>query len=92
MEDIMVAVTLFATGGIGIVSQQRLSMYSSHIIGHFHDMATPTVDRFQFFGMGKPFIGSIGMTGETAVAVVDRLCKDGGIHKHGYGSSIKHSG
>jgi hypothetical protein len=55
-------------------------------------MAGSAVDRFQIFGVRKTFIGCIGMAGETGVAVVDRMCKDGGIHKHGYGSSMEHPG
>ena len=55
-------------------------------------MAEPAIDLLQIIGMWKTFIVCIGMTGEAAVAMVDTVCKNGGIYKHGYGSSLKHSG
>ena len=52
-------------------------------------MAASAVHGFQVLGMGKTFIGGIGVTGEAGVAVVDRMCKDGGIHKHGHVPAIE---
>jgi hypothetical protein len=92
MENIMMAVTLFAAGRIGIVSQQSLSMGPSYVIGHFHSMAGSTIDRLQIIGMGKALICRINVAGNTGVAMVDTASKNGGIYKHRYSSSLKHSG
>lgn len=66
-------------------------MNPSYVVGHLLGMAIPTINRFQVIGMGKAFVGCIGVTGETAVAVVNGASKNGGIHIHGYSPAIEHS-
>ena len=66
-------------------------MDSSSIICHLHSMAVSTVNRFQIIGVWKAFIGSIGMTGKTAVTVMNRAGKNGGVHKHGNRFAMEHA-
>jgi hypothetical protein len=42
--------------------------------------------------MREALIRRIGMAGHTAVAVVDRVGKNGSVHKHGDSSSMKGPG
>jgi hypothetical protein len=63
VKDIMMAVTLFAAGRIGIISQQSLSMDTSHIVCQLLGVTGSAIDRFQIIGMGKSFICCIGMAG-----------------------------
>lgn len=67
-------------------------MDTSYIIFHLNGMTGTTINRFQIICMGKTFIGGIGVTGDTGVAVVNRVSKDGGVHKHGNVSPLKQPG
>jgi hypothetical protein len=90
VKDIVMSMALFATGSVGIIFQQCLTMNPSHIVGHLLGMAVAAVYLLQIIGMGKAFIGRIGMAGEAGVAVMDRSGKNGGIHIHGDRSSVEH--
>jgi hypothetical protein len=88
MEDVMVTMTLFAAGSMRVIHEQGLTVNPSYIIFHLKGMAVTAIDRLQVIGMRKSLIRCVGMAGDTAVAVVDRMGKYGGIHKHGDGSAI----
>jgi hypothetical protein len=92
MQDIVVTVTLLAAGSIGIIAQKGLSVDSSLVFFQFKGMAASAVNGFQLLGMWKTFISGIGVTGDAGVAVVDRVCKDGGIHKHGHRPAMERPG
>ena len=63
MENIMMAVTLFAAGRIGVIPQQRLSMGPSDIVCQLLGVTGSAIDRFQIIGMWKSFISRISMAG-----------------------------
>lgn len=88
MQDVVVPVALFATGGVGIVSQQGLPVHSPHVIGQFLGMAVSAVNGIQILRVRKSFIIRIYVTGKARIAGMDRMCENGSIHEHGYRSSI----
>jgi hypothetical protein len=88
----MVTVTLFAAGCIRIITQEGLTVNPSHIVGLFPGVTVPAIYRIEIISMWKTFIVCIHMAGYTTVAMMDRAGKNGGIHKHGYGSAIEHPG
>ena len=82
-QHLVATVALLAAGGMGIIHQQCLAMYPALVISHGLFVTVSTINRGQFFRMGESFIGRIGVTGDTGIAVMHGMLENHGIHKHG---------